>query len=1006
MGMASTSSDVPESVSLKETPKQRRISPAVLLIPLWLLGLVTHVLQRVDGQIVFVSPGAIVLLIYGLLGLILTTIAIFAIRADIRDRQEKHHLRIERNQLRALIDSLPDFVYIKDTESRFVIANRPLASYFGTDGPEALIGHTDFDFLPMDAPSLRADEQRVMATGQPIINQEEPLSLHVGTQPGVVLTSKVPLRNAQGTIIGLVGIGRDVTRHRQTLSALQSVQELSSAMLRALPILLFETDREATVLRFQTALEKMTLPLPDQIQGRSLAEFLPPLAMNAIRGVIERTARTGSHDTVSFSVDTPEEEHWFEVWIAPTRDTRSDFQRFIILIHDVTSRKRIETQLEETLAAELKQRLLAETISELTLALTSTMSPGAVMVEILQQVRRLVEHNVATISLVEGDQLRSVHRVTSPDAPPLTASNVDSYPIETVPIEAEIVRSGQPYIVVDARQEPRWQWHEGWEWLRAYVGMPIKLGEEIIGLLCLASGEVGRFTQEDIERLRPFVSAAAIALENARLYEKACQQIAEREQAERALRRAYDSLETKVQERTFALATANSVLQTEIAEREQAEGKLQDLLEAYLHRNRQLQVVAEVSKSASASLDERALGDHLVDLIRDSFNFYYVGLFLTDEAGRRAVLHAGTGDAGQRMLKEGHALPIDGASMVGSCIAQARAQIALDAAQAAGRYANPYLPDTHSEVVLPLISGERCFGALTIHSTEHGAFTQEDMTILQSMVDHLAIAIANARLFNAAQEEIAHRRLIEAEITQLNETLERRVLERTEELAAANRELETFSYSVSHDLRAPLRGIQGFSQALLEDHGHLLNEEALDYLHRVQTASRRMSQLINDLLNLSRVTRLEPQCETVNLSQIATEIAAGLQAAQPERRASFSITPDLITHGDPHLLRIVLENLLTNAWKFTSTHPRTHIEFGARLGADGRHVYFVHDDGVGFDMTYVGKLFAPFQRLHTVTEFEGTGVGLATVQRILHRHGGEIWAEGAVDQGATFSFTI
>ena len=630
MGMASTSPDVPGSISLEETPKQRQISPAVLLIPLWLLGLVTHVLQRVDGQLVFVSPGALILVIYGLIGLILTTIAIFAIRADTRDRQEKHRLQIERNQLRALIDSLPDFVYIKDTESRFVIANRPLAAYFGTDRPGSVNRAYRFRLPPHGGPPLRADEQRVMATGQPIINQEEPLSL-LGARPGVVLTSKVPLRDAQGTIVGLVGIGRDVTRHRQTLSALQSVQELSSAMLRALPILLFEIDREATVLRFQTALEKMTLPLPDQIQGRSLAEFLPPLAMNAIRGVIERTAHSGGHDTVSFSVDTLEEEHWFEVWVAPTRDMRTDFQRFIILIHDVTSRKRIETQLEETLAAELKQRLLAETISELTLALTSSMSPGAVMVEILQQVRRLVDHNVATISLVEGDQLRSVRHVTTPNSSPLTANNMDSYPIESVPIEAEIVRTGQPYIVVDAREEPRWQWHEGWEWLRAYVGMPIKLGDEIVGLLCLACGEVGCFTQEDIERLQPFVSAAAIALENARLYEGARQQIAEREQAERALRRAYDSLETKVQERTFALATANNVLQTEIAEREQAEGKLQDLLEAYQHRNRQLQVVAEVSKSASASLDEHTLGDHLVDLIRDSFNFYYVGLFLADE---------------------------------------------------------------------------------------------------------------------------------------------------------------------------------------------------------------------------------------------------------------------------------------------------------------------------------------------------------------------------------------
>jgi PAS domain S-box-containing protein len=1002
--MGSSSSHFPGSVSFEDAPRQRPISLAVLLIPLWIAGLLLNTLQIVDGALVFVSPGTLALLAQGVIGLAITLIAIHAVRAEIHERRKKHRLLTERNQLRALIDSLPDFIYIKDTESRFLIANRPLATYLGTTGPEALIGHTDFEFLPDDAPRLRADEQRVIATGQAIINQEEPLSL--ASQPGVILTSKVPLRNTHGEIVGLVGIGRDVTEHRKTLSTLQSIQELSSAMLRALPIYLFETDPQANILRFQTAVDSITLPLPDPVPGHNLGDFLPPLATKGIQGIMARTAQTGSHDTIVFPLKTSEDERWLEVWIAPSSEAGSDSARFIILIHDITSRRRIETQLEETLAAELEQRLLAETISELTLALTSTMSLGAVMVEILQQARRLVAHNVATIGLVEGGQLRSVHHQADPDAPPLTFNNVEAYPVEEIPIESEIVRSGEPYLIADAREEPQWHWYEGWEWLRAYLGMPIKLGGEVIGLLCLASGEIGHFTDEHIERLKPFVSAAAIALENAQLYAKAREEIAEREQAERALRRAYDSLETKVQERTFALATANSVLQAEVAEREQAEQQLQELLEAYQHRNRQLQTVTQVSKSASASLDEHSLGSQLADLIRDSFNFYFVGLFLADDVSHDAVLYAGTGEAGQQMLRAGHALPIGGPSMVGQCIAQATVQITLDAKRAANRYDNPLLPRTRSELVMPLISGETCFGALTIHSTELDAFSEEDATVLQSLADHLAIAIANARLFEAAEQEIARRRLVEAEITQLNESLERRVAERTEALAAANRELETFSYSVSHDLRAPLRSIQGFSQALLEDHGHLLDEEGLDYLHRVRAASQRMSQLIGDLLDLSRVTRVELQCERVDLSQLAEEITANLQAAHPERRVTFHITPDLVTHGDPHLLRIALENLLSNAWKFTGKHPKAHIEFGAQVAPDGARTYFVRDDGVGFDMAYAAKLFAPFQRLHAVSEFEGTGVGLATVQRILRRHGGKIWAEGALDQGATFYFTL
>jgi light-regulated signal transduction histidine kinase (bacteriophytochrome) len=173
----------------------------------------------------------------------------------------------------------------------------------------------------------------------------------------------------------------------------------------------------------------------------------------------------------------------------------------------------------------------------------------------------------------------------------------------------------------------------------------------------------------------------------------------------------------------------------------------------------------------------------------------------------------------------------------------------------------------------------------------------------------------------------------------------------------------------------------------------------------VRAASQRMSQLIDDLLRLSRISRAEMRYEKVNLSALAKTIAAELQGTQPERRVEFVIGKDITTQGDSHLLRVVLENLLSNAWKFTSKHLRARIEFGA-IQVEGRSLYFVRDDGVGFDMAYVGKLFSPFQRLHTETEFPGTGIGLATVQRIIHRHGGSIWAEGEVEKGATFYFTL
>ncbi|HVF03108.1 MAG TPA: CHASE domain-containing protein [Rubrobacteraceae bacterium] len=233
--------------------------------------------------------------------------------------------------------------------------------------------------------------------------------------------------------------------------------------------------------------------------------------------------------------------------------------------------------------------------------------------------------------------------------------------------------------------------------------------------------------------------------------------------------------------------------------------------------------------------------------------------------------------------------------------------------------------------------------------------------------------------------------------------------EANRELEVTNRELEAFSYSVSHDLRAPLRSIDGFSQILLEDYVDELDEEGKDYLGRVRAASQRMGRLIDDLLGLSRVTRGTMRRERVSLSALAEEVARELEEANPERRVQFSAQGGLEVWGDPRLLRVALENLIGNAWKFTEKQPEAKVEFGhsEKLSETSRvPVYYVRDNGAGFDMAYAGKLFGAFQRLHDANDFEGTGIGLATVQRVVHRHGGHIWAEGEVGRGATFYFTI
>jgi len=225
------------------------------------------------------------------------------------------------------------------------------------------------------------------------------------------------------------------------------------------------------------------------------------------------------------------------------------------------------------------------------------------------------------------------------------------------------------------------------------------------------------------------------------------------------------------------------------------------------------------------------------------------------------------------------------------------------------------------------------------------------------------------------------------------------------QLEAANKELEAFSYSVSHDLRAPLRSLDGFSQALLEDYHDRLDDAGRDFLQRVRGASQRMGTLIDDLLSLSRVTRGELQVGEVDLSALAAATAADLKKSDPARDVTFAIAPDLVVRADAGLMRIVLQNLLGNAWKFTGKRASAHVEVGAQAH-DGRRAFFVRDDGAGFDMAYAAKLFGAFQRLHGAAEFPGSGIGLATVQRIILRHGGEVWAEGVPDRGATIYFTL
>lgn len=299
---------------------------------------------------------------------------------------------------------------------------------------------------------------------------------------------------------------------------------------------------------------------------------------------------------------------------------------------------------------------------------------------------------------------------------------------------------------------------------------------------------------------------------------------------------------------------------------------------------------------------------------------------------------------------------------------------------------------------LPLRLDGKVIGALTLFAGEKDFFDAQLTALVTEMAADISFALEN-------YEREALRRQAEEALHRANLELERRVQARTAELAAANRELEAFAYSVAHDLRAPLRGINGFSRILMDDHADQLDETGREHLERVSRAAQHMGELVDDLLKLSMIGSHEIHPVEANLSRMAGEILAELVRAAPQRKVETLIAPDCTVTGDARLLRVLMQNLLENAMKYTGRQAQARIEFGCTPAADGS-VFHVRDNGAGFDMRHAERLFQPFRRLHRTEDFEGTGIGLATVARILARHGGRIWAEAEKGKGATFFFTL
>ncbi len=420
---------------------------------------------------------------------------------------------------------------------------------------------------------------------------------------------------------------------------------------------------------------------------------------------------------------------------------------------------------------------------------------------------------------------------------------------------------------------------------------------------------------------------------------------------------------------------------TDITARKQAEDEQTELIGVMTKRTIQLQTAAEVSRAASSILDINILLPNVVELIRNHFDYYYVGIFLVDESKSWAVLRAGTGEMGREMILTGHRLGVGDSSMIGWCILHGQARIALDVGVDAVRFKNPYLPLTRSEMALPLITHSEVIGAMTIQSTIPAGFLGVDITALQTMADQVANAIENAQLFT--------------ERTALINELEKR-----------NTELERFTYTVSHDLRAPLVTMRGFLGYLRQDAttGDLTRFDR--DLNRIASAVDRMQALLNDLLELSRVGRIINTPKDIPFKQIVDETIDLLIDPLDRRKIKLQVHENLPTiHGDPTRLIEIVQNLLSNAMKFMGNQPNPIIEIGSSgFDKDGKPVLFIRDNGMGIEQEYHERIFGLFNRLNP--EIEGTGIGLTLVRRIIEVHGGRIWIESQPGKGATFFFTL
>jgi PAS domain S-box-containing protein len=888
---------------------------------------------------------------------------------DITDREQiEAALRRAKDEWERTFDAVPDLIFILDQQHRIVRCNRAMSEALGVE-PKHLVGRTCYEAVHgLQEPPDFCPHSKLLQDGQAHTAEVSELGREF-------LVTVSPFIFAGGRIVGSVHVARDITERKQAEVALRESEERFRTLADAIPQLAWTADSDGYITWYNQRWYEYTGTTAADMEGWGWQSVHDPKVLPKVLEQWRASLATGRPFDMVFPLRGADGQFRdFLTRVMPIKDSDGQVTQWFGTNTDITERQQAEEALRRS---NHRLDLLAETANRL----LGRASPQKVVDTICLKVMEFLHCDVF-FNFLQDEQEGRLYLNAYAGIPEEEARRIQclDYGVAVCGCAAQ----DRCRIVTEDifnTNDPRTDLVKSFG-IQAYACHPLMVEGRVLGTLSFGTRSRSHFTQEELTLMNAVADQVAIAMD--------------RQQAEVALRRLNEELEQRVEERTAELQEMVAQLEEEMHDRRRAE-------EQAASRGRLYRLLSLVNETIVRAQDQEGLFRRICRIMMEEGDFLLCWIGRVDrEAGvvRAAAQFALLDDYPQNITVSLADVP-EGRGPTGVAVREGRWDVCPDVAQdprMAPWRGQALARGFRSSAAFPLFMGGRVEGVLTLYSGQKDFFNQGEVGLLNSLAQNLSFAMES-------MDREAKRRQAEEEILRLNEALEQRVQERTAELAFANRELEAFTYSVSHDLKAPLRAIQGFSRILLRERASGLDEEGLRLLDVIVSNTRMMSRLIDDLLALSRLGRQQIIRSQIDLAALARGVFAELQAQEPDRDLRLVVSDLPPAWGEPSLLKQVMMNLLGNAIKYT--RPRETAVIAVDGHSEGREtIYSIKDNGIGFDERYAQKMFGVFQRLHSGQEYEGTGVGLAIVQRIIHRHGGRVWAEGKVGEGATLYFAL